>query len=261
MFISIYQYRHFILSSIKNDLLMRFKRSKLGAAWVVLNPLSQVLIFALILSNIMRARIEGIDSSFSFAIYLMSGTLGWNLFSEIINKSTNLFIDNASLMKKINFPKVTMPVIMIGSCILNNLLLLICIILIFLSLGHGFSFSILMLIPIMLGVVIFAFGIGLILAVLNVFIRDIAQIIPIFLQIAFWFTPIVYPVNIIPEKYLPLLSLNPMFGIIESYHAILLYGKIPNMFSYVHMYVAGGIALFIGFYMFKKASAEMVDVL
>jgi lipopolysaccharide transport system permease protein len=261
MFKSIYQYRHFIFSSIKNDLIMRFKRSKLGAMWVVLNPLSQVLIFALVLSNIMCARIQGMDSPFSFAIYLMAGTLAWNLFSEIINKSVNLFLDNASLMKKINFPKVTMPIIMIGSCVLNNILLFLSILVIFLILGHGFTPSILMLIPVMCGVVVFAFGIGLILGILNVFIRDIAQVVPIFLQIMFWFTPIVYPANIIPEKYIAYLHLNPMYPIVEAYHDILLYGKAPDIFSHMHIYVSGILISLFGFYMFRKASPEMVDVL
>lgn len=261
MLYDIWRYRHFILSSIKNDLFVRFKRSKLGGFWAVLNPLFQVLIFALVLSNIMCARIEGSNNPFAFSIYLMSGMLAWNLFSEIIGRSLSLFLDNASMMKKINFPKVTMPLIMVGSCVLNNVLLFLSMMIIFLILGHSFNASIILLIPLMLILVVFAFGIGLILGVLNVFIRDIAQFIPILLQVMFWFTPIVYPANIIPAQYVPYMHMNPMYGIVEAYHQILLYGQSPSILEHISLLFIGGIILLLGLYIFRKASPEMVDVL
>ena len=104
-------------------------------------------------------------------------------------------------------------------------------------------------------------GIGLILGVINVFIRDISQVVPIVLQVLFWFTPIVYPATIIPPQYLNFLKMNPLFPIIEGYHDILLYGKAPDMLHFIPLIVVGFVILSLGLFMFRKASPEMVDVL
>ena len=99
---SVWQYRGFVLSSIRNDMVSRFAQSKLGGLWVILNPLSQVLIYALILSNILAAKLPGIDNKYAYSIYLMSGLLAWTLFSESVSRCLTLFIDNGNLMKKMN---------------------------------------------------------------------------------------------------------------------------------------------------------------
>lgn len=258
---NILEYRYFIFSAIKNDLTTRFIRSKLGTLWIIFNPLAQVLIYALVLSNVLAAKLPAVDSKFAFPIYLMSGTLGWSLFSEVVIRSVNLFVDNATLLKKINFPRVTLPSIMLGSCIVNNLILFSAILIIFTFLDHNFNFSIFYFIPLMGTVVIFAFSIGMILGVINVFVRDVGQIIPIVLQLLFWVTPIVYPVTIIPEEYRFLLCINPLFPIIEGYHDILFYGKAPDIISLIQLNIIGGAILLFSLFIFRKANPEMVDVL
>ena len=258
---ALWSYRYFIFSSVKNDFLIRFSQSKLGTVWVVLNPLFQVLIYSLALSNIMRARILGIDSPFSFALYLMSGILAWSLFSEIIEKSLRLFIENAVIIKKVNFPKVSISATMLCASLLNNFFLLVSIIFIFALIGHTFTINLLFILLLASTTAIFAFSIGLILGILNVFIRDIGQITPIFLQILFWFTPIVYPENIIPEKFISYIKLNPLYSIVTSYHNVLLYGKTPNIESLFYLWILSLILMLIGLKLFRKASPEMADVL
>ncbi len=92
IFLAAWRYRFFIFSSIKTELRARFIRSRLGGLWMILNPLAQVLIFAFVLSAIMSAKLPGIDNKYAYAIYLMAGTLGWSLFTEILNRCLTLFI-------------------------------------------------------------------------------------------------------------------------------------------------------------------------
>lgn len=262
MFRDLWRYRHFILSSIRNDLIGRFANSKLGGLWMILNPLSQVLIYALILSNVLSARLPGIGGKYSFAIYLMSGLLAFNLFNEIISRCIILFVEQGNLMKKVNFPRITMPAIVVGSCLLNNILLFVTMLGIFALLGHEYSLAMLWLIPLTLMVIILALGIGLILGVMNVFMRDIGLVMPILLQVWFWFTPIVYPVSIIPEKYHYLLFLNPMYGIVDAYHQILVYNAYPVFET--SFFITLGVSMVLmalSLFLFRRASAEMVDVL
>ena len=186
MFKSLWQYKYFIFSSIRNELISRFTRSKLGGLWMVINPLAQVAIYALILSNVLAAKLPGVESTYGYSAYLMAGLLAWTLFSEIISACLNLFIAQGNTMKKMNFPRITLPAIVVGTSILNSVLLFISIIGIFVLLGLEFSWLILWLIPLTVLVVLLAMGIGLILGVLNVFVRDVGQVTPIILQMLFW---------------------------------------------------------------------------
>ncbi len=257
----LYLYRGFIVQSVRNDLISRFSRSKLGGLWAILNPLSQVLIYALILSNVLAAKLPGVDSQYAYAIYLMAGLLGWTLFNEIVGRCLNIFIEHGNLIKKMSFPRVTLPAIAVGSCLINNLFLFISMLGIFALLGHQFNMAMLWLIPLTLVVIVFSLGIGLILGVMNVFLRDIGQVTPIILQMLFWFTPIVYPITIIPEAYRHWLNLNPMYPIIDAYQQILVYGNSPQWGGVLIILAAGIILSIVGLFMFRRSSAEMVDAL
>lgn len=260
-FLIIWRYRQFIYSSIRNEFKGRFARSKLGGAWMVLNPLFLVLMYALVLSVVLSSRIEGIDNRFSFSIYLTAGMLAWSLFSEIVMRCMNIFIDNANLMKKIVFPKICLPLIVTGSVLVNNILLLFSIIGIFLVLNHYPGVNVLWL-PLLFAVtIILGLGIGLILGVINVFIRDVGQVVSIVLQFAFWFTPIVYSVNIIPAKYRGLLALNPMTHVVFAFQNVLVFGRPPDWYGLSIVTVCSLILLAFGLFIFLRASAEMMDVL
>jgi lipopolysaccharide transport system permease protein len=117
------------------------------------------------------------------------------------------------------------------------------------------------LIPLTLIVVILAMGIGLILGVMNVFLRDIGQVVPIILQTLFWFTPIVYPISIIPEQYHHWLNLNPMYPLANAYQQILVYGNPPQWDGIFNIVAVGLLLVGTSLFMFRRASAEMVDAL
>lgn len=258
---SLWKYRHFVLSSIHNELISRFANSKLGGMWIIINPLAQVAIYALILSNILAAKLPGIENKYAYAIYLMAGLLAWNLFNEIISRCLNLFIEQGNLMKKMSFPRITLPSIVVGTCLLNNILLLAAMLGIFALLGHQFSINMLWLIPLTITVVTLAMGIGLILGVMNVFLRDIGQALPIIMQVWFWFTPIVYPENIIPESYRHLLNLNPIYPLINAYHQVLVYNTTPELTGVAIIAVVSLALLLLALFLFRRANGEMVDVL
>lgn len=262
MFISAWRYRHFILSSIQTEFRARFVRSKLGGLWMIIHPLTQAAIYALVLAEIMGARLPGLTGNkFGYAIYLLSGMLAWSLFSEVISRCLTLFIDNGNLLKKIVFPRISLPLIATGSSLLNNLLLFIAIIVVFGLLGHLPGLQIawvpfLMLVTLGLGL-----GIGLILGILNIFIRDIGQVVPVLLQLGFWFTPIVYSPNIVPEAFRPFLKMNPMTTLVQSFQNAMLLNKAPDFVGLTWLVLGTFILLSGAFIIFRRASAEMVDVL
>lgn len=261
MLLAAWLYRFFIYSSIKTELRTKFIRSRLGGLWMILNPLAQVLIFAFVLSAVLSAKLPGIDNRYAYAIYLMAGILGWSLFAEIVSRCLTLFIDNGNILKKLVFPKIALPLIVTGSALVNNALLFAAILVIFGALGHWPGIALVWLPALTVVTIALALGLGLALGVLNVFIRDIGQVVPVVLQFLFWLTPIVYMVNIIPEQYRGWLVLNPLIPIVTGYQDVLLYGRAPNWAGLGEVAILAAILLAFSLLLFRKASPEMVDQL
>ena len=228
---------------------------------MIINPLAQVLIYALILSNVLAAKLPGIDNTYAYALYLTAGIAAWSLFSEIVGRCLTLFIENGNLMKKMRFPKIAMPAISVGSCLLNYFFLLVSVLIVFAVLGRMPGPETILLIPITLVTVTLGLGIGLMLGILNVFVRDIGQVVPIVLQMLFWFTPIVYPISVVPESIRAVIELNPMLPIVSAYHDVLVFGNIPDWQPLLLTFTTSAALLLLGLFMFRRAAPEMVDVL
>ena len=258
---AVWQYRFFIYSAIVNDFKAKFVRSKIGGLWMVLHPLAMVLIYALILSNLLKAKLPDVDTIYAYPIYLTAGILAWTIFSDSVSRSLTIFVDNGNLIKKVAFPKLVLPIITAGTVALNNFILLLTIFMVFAFLGHLPGIQVLWLPVLFLVTLVFGMSIGLILGVLNVFIRDIGQIVPIILQFSFWLTPIVYTITIIPEPYRHWFSYNPMTHIAGAFHDVLLYNKMIDIYPLALMALVSVVLLVLGLFMFKKAAPEMVDQL
>ncbi|MEO9790043.1 MAG: ABC transporter permease [Aurantimonas coralicida] len=261
MLISLWRYRYFIASSIRGDLKGRFARSKLGALWFVLHPLAQALIFAIVLSEVLGARLPDTDNDSAYAIYLLSGMAAWSLFAEILNRSITIFLEQAGAMKKIAFPRLCLPVVVWGSALVNHVLLVAAILVVFAFLGH-FPGAALLVLP--LGIILisaFAFGIGVLCGTLNVFSRDVAQVMSVVLQLWFWLTPVVYPANVVPESLRWVGELNPMVPLVQIYQNALLHNHWPDPISLIYPAAAAVVAVALSFAVFRRASPELVDAL
>ncbi len=261
IFLAVWAYRYFIVSSVKTDFRSRFARSKLGGLWAVLNPLAMVLVYALILSHIMTVKLPQVSTQYAYPIYILSGILAWTLFSELFTSLLNVFISNANLLKKMSFPKLALPLISIGIALVNFVLFLLMMFLVFGFLGH-LPYHALHWLPLLVTITIaLATGLGLFFGTLNVFMRDVGQVMNIVLQFWFWLTPIVYMMSIVPHKYHWMFMLNPMTGIIMGYQNILLYDKAPDLNILIYPSIFAFVMLLLSFIIFKKANEEMTDVL
>lgn len=229
---------------------------------MIIHPLAQAAIFALVLAELMAARIPGMpNDKLAYAMYLMSGMLAWSLFAEVITRCLTLFIDYGNLLKKIVFPRISLPLIVIGSALFNNLLLFLAVIVVFGLLGHLPGGQILWVPLLMVVTLALTLGIGLILGVLNVFIRDVGQLVPVALQLGFWFTPIVYTLNIVPKRLHPILYMNPMTTVVQSYQNVMLFNRAPDLVGLGWLVLVILVLLCGALIMFRRASAEMADVL
>lgn len=253
--------RFFIMTSIKVDFKARFSRSLFGSVWAILNPLVMVAIYAFILSHIMKAKLPGIESAYAYPIYLISGMVGWTLFTEVISRGLMIFIENGHYLKKLSFPRSNLIFVLLGASLINSLILILAAVGIFLSLGFAPNINLLWLIPLQILTALFALGIGISCGVLNVFVRDVEQIVPIILQLLFWLTPIVYTINIIPEDLQYLLKLNPVFSIVDMYHNILAFKTPPALNDLGKLALFALVSNTIGIVLYKKAYKDIVEEL
>ncbi|WP_337879017.1 ABC transporter permease [Rheinheimera sp.] len=256
-----WDYRHFIMSSIKAEMGGRYARSRLGALWFILHPLATAAVLALVLSQFLGSRLPGIESKFAYAVYLLSGMVGWSLFAETTQGCITMFRDRANLLKKVSFPKVCIPLIVVGSTVLNHLLFILVVIFLVWLLGVTPSVSLLMLpVFIMLSLGL-AVGIGLTLSVFDVFNRDVGNIWQIVIQFWFWLTPIVYVFSTLSNDIAVFMQYNPMMWVIQGYQQAIAYQTIS---ASVELLWVAGLALWflvIGFCFFMRASSDIVDEL
>jgi lipopolysaccharide transport system permease protein len=261
MFRAVWQYRNFILSSIKSELKGRYARSKFGAAWLILNPLAQASIFALVLSEVLGAKLPGIANKSAYAVYLVAGMAAWSLFSEIVLRCSNVFVEFSSVLKKISFPRLCLPIIVGGSALLNHVLLLLAAAVVCLFFGRLPGTAWLTLPLAIIVIAMLAFGVGLLLGIFNVFARDVGQVLAIVLQFWFWLTPVVYVPDALPAKLKFWIDLNPMTAIVRVYQDALLSDRLPDWSTLVFPVVVGALLSALAFFVFRKASPELVDAL
>jgi lipopolysaccharide transport system permease protein len=258
----LWAYRGFVFGSVKREFQLKYRNSLLGAAWTVLNPLAMIVVYTLIFSQVMQAKLPGVESTFAYSIYLCAGILTWGLFAEIVGRAQNIFLEHANLIKKLAFPRMTLPLIVILSASVN-FAIIFGLFLLFLAVTGSFpGWSVLAMVPVLIIQVAFSVGLGITLGVLNVFFRDVGQFFGIFLQFWFWLTPIVYPASVLPESLQRVLpTWNPMAPIIAAYQGIFVTGQWPDWSTLKMPAVVALVLCAFGLRLFRRRAGEMVDEL
>ena len=256
-----WHYKHFIWSSIKSEINGKYARSKLGGVWLFIQPLAQAAILAIVLSQLIGARMSGIDSDYAYAVYLLSGMLAWNLFSEATSSAVSMFRDRANLLKKVNFPRICIPAIVVGTALTNHAMMMIVVVSIVAFLGVLPQSALLLLPLIILLNIVFAVSLGLILAIFDVFLRDVGHAWQVFLQFWFWLTPIVYAPDILPAPVKAFMQYNPMYHIVHSYQQVIAYGQLPNAAPLIGLSIITLALVALGGFLFVRASNDVVDAL
>ena len=262
MLANIWQYRQFIYSCVKREFQLRYTGSMLGVLWAVFQPLAMILVYTLVFSEIMRSKLQGMEMmQFAYSIYLCAGVLTWGLFAETLNGCVNVFLANGNLMKKVAFPRICLPMIAMLSA-LSNFVVGFVLFLIFLILVGYFPWTVgILFLPVLAIQILFSVTLGIGLGVLNVFFRDVGQMLNVVLQFWFWFTPVVYPVGIIPEKLRDFFVFNPMYHIISAYQSIFVYHQCPKFLGLGIMLL---LSIVIGIWalrIYRNHVGEMVDEL
>lgn len=258
---ALWNYRGFILGSVKREFEARYRNSLLGAAWTMLQPLAMITVYTVVFSELMRTRLPGIDSPYAYSTFLCSGLLTWGLFSEIFQRGQSVFIENGNLIKKLNFPRICLPAITVLNALLN-FCITFTIFLVFLLVARNFpGWVVLYVVPVLIVQVAFAIGLSVIAGVLNVFFRDVGQFVGILLQFWFWFTPIVYSTVTLPSSARSMIRMNPMTPLAQAYQGIFVYRQMPSWDSIWPVALLAIALCALSLFLFRRHAGDMVDEL
>src|SRR5262245_47877786 len=258
---ALWLYRGFVLGMVARDFRGRYLRSVLGASWAVLNPLAQILIYTAVFSQVMQARLPNVRDPLGYSLYLCAGLLTWSYFVEVLLRNQTVFLEQANMLKKVSFPRVTLPVYVFLSATVNFAIVWGLFLAFLLITGRWPGWVVIALLPLLLIQQTLAVGLGLALGVTNVFFRDIAQAVGVGLQFWFWLTPIVYPLSAVPDVVRGVMTWNPLYALVASYQRIVVEHQWPLWGGlWLVCVVAIAVAL-IAETVFRHLSSAMVDEL
>jgi lipopolysaccharide transport system permease protein len=260
MLVSLWRYRGFIRTSITRDFQLRYRGSVLGVLWTLLQPIGTVVVLTIVFTRITQPRLPGADA-FTYSIYLCAGIFSWGLFAEIVQRELNVFIEHGNYLKKSNFPRSSLPMI-VAMTSLTNFLMAFGIYLGFLVvIGRFPGWIAIYAVPIVLVITLFAVGLGILLGTANVFFRDLGPAVPIVLQFWFWLTPIVYPVSAVPAFVKSWFEVNPLAPVVGALQTIFTEGRIPNWQTLVAPTLVAVLACAAGLAAFRSQAENIVDEL
>jgi len=225
MFQVFMRHRELLSELTKREIKSRYKQSILGYAWVILNPFFQMLVMAFVFSHIMRVPVIGVP----YALYLYVGLLPWTLFSNSLISSANVLVNNASLITKIYFPREIFVLSTIFAKIVDFALASIVLVLFMVYFRVPITWNIVWFIPIFLIQQIFTYSVSLLVSACNLFYRDIQYVLNLGIVIWMYLTPVIYPVELLPDKYRWIFQVNPMAVLINAYRQVVLSGSVQTL--------------------------------
>ena len=258
IFKDLYEYRELLKTNVKKDIRGKYKGSFLGVLWSFLNPLLQVIVYAIVFPYLMRgATIE------NYVVYLVTGIIPWTFFNTVVSMGTTVIKANEGIIKKVYFPREILVVSQVISGLIN--FFISCVIIILFCLGFGVGISIhLILVPVIALIqAILALGIVFILSSVNVYIQDLEYIVTFILNMVFYGTPIIYELSQFSSAgfLYTLIQINPMTPLMSAYRDVLLYHQWPDPSGLIYVGILSLIVLVVGYYVFRKLEKGFAEQL
>lgn len=255
-FQELWDYKELMYFFVWRDFKVRYKQTIIGIGWAVFQPFMTMVVFSVFFGTLLKIPSDGIP----YPIFVYTGLLFWQFFSSALSETSNVLISNQAIITKVYFPRLILPLSSVATKLVDFGIASVILIGMMIYYGYTPQISGLFILPLLLMITFMAsVGGGLFLAAINVKYRDVRYVLPFFIQILMFLTPVIYPASI-AGKYSWLLAFNPMMGVIQSARASLL-GTAPiNWVLIAISFTACAILLAIGVVYFKKVERYFADV-
>ncbi len=254
-------HRYLLGELVRRDIYSRYLGSLAGIFWSVLNPLLQLGLYTLIFAVVLGQRIEGLETPGGYALGLFAALIPWMALQESLVRSAGVWIENAALVKKARFPLELLPASRVLSAVAHQALSTVLFAGVLLGLGLLNGPWVLLLVPLLLFQALLMHGLGVCCACLNVFFRDVAQLLGVGMMALFWMTPIVYPKSKAPGLFRLVLDCNPLTHLVEAYRFLLLGQPAPSIWGQAYWMGLALAAFLLGRRLLERARAEVLDTI
>ncbi|MFC4599698.1 ABC transporter permease [Cohnella hongkongensis] len=258
---SIWHHKNLIFNMALKDLRDKYVGTAMGFIWNIVSPLTQIIIYSLVFSQLMRVKMGEDLGDYAFSIYLCSGLLPWIAFNEIVIRGTQTLNENATYLKKLPIPEIVFFTKNALSSFFSAVLSLCILFIVNLVLGGEVNVSWLVLPFYIVLMLTFGYALSILFGILNVFLRDTVQIVTILLQVWMWLTPIVYLIDILPGNMQKLVYWNPMYYYIEPIHQVVMNGQYGTLNNFATMMAFSLLTLILSYALLKRIKSEVRDVL
>jgi lipopolysaccharide transport system permease protein len=251
----LWYYRELLYFLTLRDIKVRYKQTLMGVAWVIIQPLTTMLIFTLVFNRFVRLNAGPLP----YPVFALSGLLLWLFFANAVTNSTHSLVSNANLITKVYFPRMFIPAASVGAGLVDLAVAFLLLIVLVFYYGVTVTSNLLLLPLFILMMTLLALGVGLLSAALTVKYRDLRHALPFIIQLWMFASPVIYPTSIVPEKWKWLLTINPVAGIIEGFRASLAGGA----FNWMHLSISAVITLVLlvcSIYVFRRFEDTFADV-
>jgi lipopolysaccharide transport system permease protein len=256
--LDIWRYRDLFFFLVWRDILVRYKQTVIGIAWVVIRPIMTMLVFTLVFGKLAKLPSDGVP----YSLMVFSGMLPWFFFSSALSESSNSMVANSNLLSKVYFPRIIVPTSAIIVCLVDFLLSFLVLVPFMFYYGLFPDWKIVTIPFFLLLAVMASLGCGLWLSALNIKYRDFRFILPFIVQIGLYISPVGFSSNIVPEKWRLLYSLNPMVGVIDGFRWALLGGNfklyLPGLYASIVLTL---IVFMTGLSYFRSTERTFADLL
>lgn len=256
---ALWSYRGLVMGLVRRDLQVRSLRAVWGGSWLVLGPAIQIAIYTLVFSQVLVARLPGVDDPLAYGFFLCAGILPWVFFTELVSRAQTLFLEHALLLKAVRFPRSVLPAALLGTGLINFAIPVVILMMVLVVTGRWPGAVLLAAPPVLAIWTVLALGLGVLTGTLNVFFRDVGYAVGIALQFWFWLTPIVYPASIVPAAARTLLAWNPLWPLVSALQGIVVQGAWPEWGTLVVPGVVALVAALLGWGAFVALGADLVD--
>lgn len=246
------KYRHFLKELVKKDFKFKYRRSRLGVLWSLLNPLLMIIVLSIVFSTLFNRHIP------NYILFLLTGKLMFDFFSESTNNAMRSINGNASLIRKIYVPRYLFPLSKVIFSLINLGFTLIILFVIMLFSNINWSWTIILFPIPLLYLFVFASGVGLILSAYAVYFKDLNHLYSVVITAWMYLTPIIYPIDIIPEKYRMIIEANPMYYYIGIFRDIILNGKTGDIRTHILCIAISLFSLLIGLIIFRRKQNNFI---
>ena len=257
-FHELWEFRELFYIFSWRDIKVRYKQTVLGILWVLLQPLLSMVIFTIFFGNFAQIPSDGLP----YPVFVLLGLVFWGYFSGALSRASTAFIDNEGLVKKIYFPREILPFSTVVTALADFFVSLVLFFIV--AVAFHVPFNIAFFGMILLALIITTLtsaGLGLLVASINIKYRDVRYIIPYFLQLMIFVTPVIYPLSIVRPSFQFILALNPMAGVINSLRSVLISGSIMDPIHLFVSFVAAVILFISGILYFRRTERFFADIL